>query len=90
MINPLISIIIPCYNTEKYLPQCLDSIVAQTYNNLEIICVIDGSPDNSLGICKQYAQNDSRIVIIEQSNQGLSGARNTGVAAAHGLSLIHI
>ena len=50
MINPLISIIIPCYNTEKYLPQCLDSIVAQTYNNLEIICVIDGSPDNSLGI----------------------------------------
>lgn len=84
MINPLISIIIPCYNTEKYLPQCLDSIVAQTYNNLEIICVIDGSPDNSLRICKQYAQNDSRIVIIEQSNQGLSGARNTGVAAAHG------
>lgn len=90
MINPLISIIIPCYNTEKYLPQCLDSIVTQTYNHLEIICVIDGSPDNSLDICKQYAENDSRIVIIEQDNQGLSGARNTGIDVAHGDYIIFV
>lgn len=84
MIKPKISIIIPCYNVEKYLPKCLDSIVNQTYTNLEIICVIDGSPDNSLMICNKYAKEDSRIVVIKQENQGLSGARNTGIKASNG------
>ena len=82
--NETISIIIPCYNTDRYLPKCLDSIVNQTYRNLEIICIIDGSPDNSLAICKQYAEKDKRIVVIEQDNQGSSGARNTGLKRATG------
>lgn len=79
-----ISIIIPCYNVEKYLHKCLDSVVNQTYRNLEIICVIDGSPDNSFAICEQFAKKDNRMVILEQDNQGLSGARNTGLSVSKG------
>lgn len=82
--NEKISIIIPCYNTERFLPKCLDSIVNQTYRNLEIICIIDGSPDSSLTICNQYAEKDKRIVVINQDNQGSSGARNTGLKRATG------
>ena len=70
MVDKLISIIVPIYNVEKYLSKCLESIINQTYTNLEIICVIDGSPDNSLEICRQYAEKDKRIIIIEQENQG--------------------
>lgn len=81
---PLISVVIPCYNVEEYLPRCLDSIVGQTYTNLQIICVIDGSPDNSLEICREYSEKDKRIIVIEQENQGLSGARNTGITYATG------
>lgn len=84
MVDKLISIIVPIYNVEKYLSKCLESIINQTYTNLEIICVIDGSPDNSLEICRQYAEKDKRIIIIEQENQGLSAARNIGIAAAKG------
>lgn len=82
--NEKISIIIPCYNTERFLPKCLDSVVNQTYRNLEIICIIDGSPDSSLTICNQYAEKDKRIVVINQDNQGLSGARNTGLSVSKG------
>ena len=82
--QPLISIIIPVYNVEKYLAQCLDSVIHQTYANLEIICVNDGSKDSSRKILEQYGQTDSRIIVIDQKNQGLSGARNTGLTYVHG------
>lgn len=74
-----VSIIIPVYNVEKYLKDCLNSVINQTYKNLEIICVNDGSKDNSLSILEEYAQKDNRIKIINQENQGLSAARNTGL-----------
>lgn len=82
--NNKISIIVPVYNTEKYLAKCLDSIVNQTYKNLEIICVNDGSTDNSLDILKKYSVQDSRIAIVNKENGGLSSARNTGLQAVHG------
>ena len=76
--------IIPVYNVEKYLRRCLDSVIAQTYQNLEIICVDDGSVDESGKICDQYAVRDARIKVIHQENQGLSAARNRGLDAAEG------
>ena len=68
MKSPLISVVIPIYNTEKYLEKCLDSIVNQTYKNLEIICINDGSTDSSPEIITKYANKDSRIKIINQKN----------------------
>lgn len=82
--TPKISIIVPVYNVEAYLPQCLDSLINQTYKNLEIICVNDGSPDGSAEILQQYAEKDNRIQAITQENQGASIARNQGLAVAHG------
>lgn len=79
-----ISIIIPVYNVEKYLPECLDSIIAQTLSDIEIICINDGSPDNSLSILKDYAAKDSRIIIIDKENEGVGKARNDGMRAATG------
>lgn len=79
---PLVSIVVPVYNTERYVGATLDSIIEQTYAHLEIIVVIDGATDGSLKICKSY--NDQRIRIIEQENRGLAGARNTGIREAHG------
>ena len=73
---PQVSIILPVYNVEKYLPQCLDSIVNQTLKDFECICVNDGSTDNSLSILQEYANKDSRIKIISQENKGVSAARN--------------
>lgn len=80
----MISIIVPVYNEEKYLPKCLDSLVNQTYQDLEIICVNDGSTDGSLEILEQYAAKDDRIKVVSQENQGLSGARNAGIAEVKG------
>ncbi|WP_150464413.1 glycosyltransferase family 2 protein [Francisella sp. XLW-1] len=80
----LISIIVPVYNTEKYLYRCLDSIINQTYKNLEIIIVNDGSSDNSLEICQQYANRDDRVILIDKENGGLSSARNTGLDVCNG------
>lgn len=80
----LISVIVPIYNIEKYLPQCIESIVKQTYTNLEIILVNDGSTDSSGDICNKYSLNDSRIVVINKENGGLSDARNAGIEAANG------
>lgn len=84
MRTPLISVIIPVYNVEKYLRRCLDSVIAQTYQKIEIICVDDGSIDDSGKICDQYAVRDARIKVIHQENQGLSAARNRGLDAAEG------
>lgn len=76
---PRVSIIIPVYNVEKYLRECLDSVVNQTLKDIEIICVNDGSPDNSLAILEEYAQLDNRIRIINKENGGLGSARNVGI-----------
>lgn len=79
-----VSVIVPIYNSEKYLKDCLDSIINQSHKNLEIIIVDDGSPDNSGKIADEYAKKDSRIKVIHQKNTGLSGARNTGLKKATG------
>lgn len=88
--NEKISVIIPCYNAEKYLEKCLDSVINQTYKNLEIICVNDGSTDNTLQILENYAQKDDRIVIVNQNNAGLSGARNSGMKKVTGEYIIFV
>ena len=82
--TPLISIIIPVYKVEPYLRKCLDSVVQQTYRNLEIILVDDGSPDSCGAICDEYATKDERITVIHQENKGLSAARNAGLDIATG------
>ena len=79
-----ISVIVPVYNQEKYLEECIESIINQTYKNLEIILVDDGSTDDSLKICKKYKKIDKRIKIVEKENGGLSTARNAGLAIATG------
>lgn len=79
-----VSVIIPVYNVEKYLPACLDSVCQQSVQGIEIICVNDGSTDGSLHILKSYAEKDSRIYIISQDNRGVSVARNAGLGAATG------
>ena len=79
-----ISVIVPIYNVEKYLEKCLDTIINQTFKDIEIICVNDGSTDNSRKILAQYAQKDSRIKIVDKKNGGLSSARNAGMKVATG------
>lgn len=81
---PLISVIIPVYNVEKYLKRCMDSVLNQTYTNLDIILVDDGSTDQSGELCDGYQQIDSRVHVIHKKNGGLSDARNTGIETARG------
>ncbi len=81
---PKVSVIIPIYNTERYLPQCLDSVVVQTLEDIEIICVDDGSTDGSDAILREYAKRDERVIVVHQENQGLSAARNAGLDVASG------
>lgn len=81
---PLISIVIPVYKVEKYLPHCVDSVLVQTYQNLEIILVDDGSPDKCGQICDEYAVRDTRIRVIHKENGGLSSARNAGIDICRG------
>lgn len=82
--NALISVIVPIYNVEKYLSQCVNSLINQTYKNLEIILVDDGSLDNSGKICDEFSEIDSRIIVIHKENNGLSSARNAGLKIAKG------
>lgn len=82
--NKLISVIVPVYNVEKYLPRCLDSIINNTYQNLEIICIDDGSTDGSLTILRSYEKRDNRIKVITKENGGLSSARNAGLEKCTG------
>lgn len=79
-----ISVVIPVYKVEQYIRQCLDSVIGQTYQNLEIILVDDGSPDNCGAICDEYAQKDARVKVIHKENGGLCAARNEGLACATG------
>lgn len=82
--QPIISVIIPVFNTAEYLPRCLDSVLNNTYRNLEVLCINDGSTDNSAAIVARYAKKDSRVVLIEQENAGVSAARNVGLDVATG------
>lgn len=84
MNTPLISIIIPVYNAEAYLKECIDSALSQTYTKLEIILIDDGSSDNSPSICDEYVQKDNRIIVIHQKNKGPSETRNTGINISKG------
>ena len=82
--QPKVSILVPCYNVEKYLPQCLNSIINQTLHDIEIICINDGSTDGTLDIIKSYAKNDKRIKIIDKENEGYGKSMNRGLDAATG------
>ena len=81
---PKVSVIVPIWNVEKYLPKCLDSLINQTLKDIEIICINDGSPDNCLNILKEYQAKDNRIIIIDQKNHGQGHARNSGLKIAKG------
>ncbi|MDK0927596.1 glycosyltransferase family 2 protein [Clostridium perfringens] len=90
MRKPLVSVIIPVYNVEKYLQRCIDSVISQTYENLEIICINDGSTDGSCEILKQNKIKEKRLIVLEQKNKGVSNARNRGVKIAKGEFIIFI
>lgn len=76
--KPLVSIIVPVYNAEKYIRECLDSIMAQTYTNLECLIIQDGSTDNSMEICREYVRVDARIRLFEQENRGAFSSQKPG------------
>ncbi len=88
--EPLISVIVPVYQVEAYLSRCIDSILSQTYQNLEVLLVDDGSLDGCPAICDAYAEKDKRVRVIHQENTGLSGARNAGIEAAEGAYLAFV
>lgn len=90
MDKPLVSIVVPIYNVERYLPDCIESLTAQTYSNIEILLIDDGSTDSSGTLCDKYAQLDSRVRVIHQPNGGLSAARNAGTAAAAGAYITYV
>ena len=83
--NPLISIIIPVYNVKKYLEGCLKSVINQTYKNLEIIVVDDGSTDGSSEVCDEFGEKDTRIKVLHQENIGVAAARKKGVLCSRGI-----
>ncbi|WP_314853272.1 glycosyltransferase family A protein, partial [uncultured Granulicatella sp.] len=86
----MISVIIPVYNVENYLEECLKSVQTQTYTNIEVILVNDGSTDKSKLICERYCQENSRFLLINQENQGLSAARNKGVEISTGEYIVFV
>ena len=81
---PVVSVIVPAYNVKAFLPECLNSVLAQTFRNFEIVAINDGSTDASLSILQDFAKNDSRVKVVDQANAGLSAARNAGMKAASG------
>ena len=85
-----VSIVVPVYNVEKYLNQCVDSVLAQTYKNIEVILVDDGATDASPAICDEYAEKDNRVKVVHKKNGGLSSARNSGIKVATGDYLMFI
>lgn len=87
---PIISIVVPVYKVEKYIRECIDSILNQTLKDIEVILVDDGSPDKCPNICDEYAHKDSRVIVIHQKNQGLSSARNNGMKIATGKYLAFV
>lgn len=88
--NILFSVIVPVYNVEEYLNQCIDSILEQSFSNFELILVNDGSTDNSLSICSEYKNRDERVVLINKKNEGLSASRNRGLLEAKGDYIIFV
>ena len=88
--SPKVSVIVPVYNVEKYLKRCLESLINQRFKDIEIICINDGSTDNSSDILKEYEKKDTRIKIINQNNRGLSGARNSGIDIANGEYILFV
>jgi len=90
MTEPLISVIVPVYKVEKYLNQCIDSIITQTYQHIEVILVDDGSPDNCGKICDKYAIQDKRVRVIHQENGGVADARNAGILACTGAYILFV
>ena len=84
MVSGLVTVVIPVYNVEAYLDRCVQSVVNQTYKNLEIILIDDGSPDNCPAMCDAWAQKDKRIKVVHKENAGLGYARNTGIEHATG------
>lgn len=90
MNNPLVTVVVPVYNVEKYLNRCIESIVNQTYKNLEIILVDDGSPDNCPQMCDDWAEKDNRIKVIHKKNAGAGMARNTGIDNSSGSYILFV
>ncbi len=88
--NKLISVIIPIYNSEKYLTKSIESVINQSYSNLEIILINDGSTDNSISLCQKYMTRDKRVVFIDKANEGVSKSRNLGIDISHGQYLMFI
>ena len=85
-----ISVIVPVYNTEEYLPRCLDSIIGQTFDNIEVIVVDDGSTDNSYSVCREYAGRDTRIRLFHKENGGASSARNLALDKVQGEYIVFV
>ncbi len=90
MDNAMISVIVPVYNVEKYLPRCIDSILAQTFTDFELLLIDDGSEDNSGNICDEYAKTDDRIRVYHKNNGGVSSARNKGIESSNGKYLLFV
>ena len=88
--SDLVSIIIPVYNAENYIRDCLNSVIKQTYRNIEIILIDDGTLDNSGIICEEYAMKDERIRVIHKKNEGVSTARNVGIGLAKGRYILFV
>ena len=90
MTKPLISVIIPVYKAENYLEQCLGTVLSQTYTNIEVICVNDGSPDGSLTVLEKIKEKDGRIIIINNTNCGVSESRNIALRRSHGEYIVFV
>ena len=82
--TPKVTVLVPCYNVEKFLPQCLESLIGQSLRQLQIVCINDGSTDSTLAVLRSYAARDKRIQIIDKPNSGYGASMNRGLDAARG------